>query len=127
MARRRKTAQPPAYRDALFMESIAARPVRILSEYIDPLVRIRREKIGDTIVMFGSARILPRQRALAKIQRLRGMRGKKTQRWRDALRQARGTLEMSRYYEEARELSRRLTKWGMTLGAKPRRAVPAAL
>ena len=123
MARRRKTAQPPAYRDALFMESIAARPVRILSEYIDPLVRIRREKIGDTIVMFGSARILPRQRALAKIQRLRGMRGKKTQRWRDALRQARGTLEMSRYYEEARELSRRLTKWGMTLGAKPRRFV----
>jgi uncharacterized protein (TIGR00730 family) len=123
MARRQKTALPPAYRDALFMESIAGRPVRILSEYIDPLVRIRHEKIGDTIVMFGSARILPRQRALAKLKRLRGMRGKKTARRRDALRQDRGALEMSRYYEEARELSRRLTKWSMTLEDPSRRFV----
>ena len=58
MARRKQTPQQPAYRDALFMESVAARPVRILTEYIDPLVRLRREEVGDTIVMFGSARIV---------------------------------------------------------------------
>ena len=59
MARRKTTSPPPAYRDAAFMESLAARPVRILTEYIDPLVRMRREGVGDTIVIFGSARIGP--------------------------------------------------------------------
>ena len=32
-------------------------------------------------------------------------------------------LGMSRYYEEARELSRRITQWAMTLGHDPRRFV----
>ena len=56
----------PPYRDPVFMESLPARPVRILTEYIDPLERFRREKVGDTIVMFGSARILSREKALAR-------------------------------------------------------------
>ena len=59
MKRRRRSEEiEPPYRDALFMESTPARPVRITTEYIDPLERLRREKVGDTIVMFGSARIL---------------------------------------------------------------------
>src|SRR5262245_5810987 len=107
MARQHKNVIPPAYRDTKFMESVAARPVRILTEYLDPLVRMRRENIGDTIVMFGSARILPRKRALARIKRLKRSRGKPTARVREALRQARAMLEMSSYYEEARELARR--------------------
>src|SRR5712692_3440580 len=45
----------PPYRDPVFMESLPSRPVRILTAYIDPLERLRREKVGDTIVMFGSA------------------------------------------------------------------------
>jgi len=120
---RHQTPQQPAYRDALFMESMAARPVRILTEYLDPLTRMRREGVGDTIVMFGSARILPRDRALANLQRLKraGKRGKS--RHTEALRNARAVLKMSRYYEEARELSRRLTTWSLTLGEKPRRFV----
>ncbi len=32
-------------------------------------------------------------------------------------------LEMSRYYEEARELSHRITTWALTLGPRPRRFV----
>ena len=61
MSRRSRSKQrsveiDPPYRDAVFMESLPARPVRILTEYIDPLERLRREKVGDTIVMFGSAR-----------------------------------------------------------------------
>src|SRR5882724_3059660 len=117
MSRRHKVPQKPAYRVTQFMESVAARPVRILSEYLDPLTRMRRQHIGDTIVIFGSARILPRARALARIERLKSTPTKKrTPRQRDALRQARANLEMSRYYEEARELSRRLTLWSMALG-----------
>jgi uncharacterized protein (TIGR00730 family) len=120
---RHNNVRKTAYRDPQFMESAAARPVRILTEYIDPLARMRREKIGDTIVIFGSARILPRARAQAKVERLKKARGKQTPRQRLALRDARAALQMSRYYEDARELSRRLTLWSMTLGDQPRRFV----
>jgi uncharacterized protein (TIGR00730 family) len=123
MARRKQTPQQPAYRDALFMESVAARPVRILTEYIDPLVRLRREEVGDTSVMFGSARIVGRDRALARLRHLKNLRGKPTARRRLALRDARAALSMSRYYEEARELARRITAWSLTLGEHPRRFV----
>ena len=123
MARRHQTPQQPAYRDALFMESVAARPVRILTEYLDPLVRLRREEVGDTIVMFGSARIVARDRALAHLRRLKALRGKLTNRRRLALRDARAALSMSRYYEEARELAHRITAWSLTLGEHPRRFV----
>src|ERR1700745_3579914 len=123
MARRHQTPQQPAYRDALFMESIAARPVRILTEYLDPLVRLRREEVGDTIVIFGSARIVGRDRALAHLRRLKSLKGKQTPRRRLALRDARAALSMSRYYEEARELAHRITTWSLTLGEHPRRFV----
>jgi uncharacterized protein (TIGR00730 family) len=123
MARRHQTPQQPAYRDALFMESVAARPVRILTEYLDPLVRFRREEVGDTIVMFGSARIVGRDRAVAHLRRLKGLTGKQTPRRRVALRDARAAVSMSRYYEEARELARRITTWSLTLGEHPRRFV----
>src|SRR4029077_4721306 len=123
MTRRRQTPQQPAYRDALFMESVAARPVRILTEYLDPLIRFRREEVGDTIVMFGSARIVGRDRALAHLRRLKSLRGKPTPRRRVARRDPRAAVSMSRYYEEARELARRITAWSLTLGEHPRRFV----
>ncbi len=31
-----------AYKDPIFMESLPARPLRILAEYIDPINRLRR-------------------------------------------------------------------------------------
>jgi uncharacterized protein (TIGR00730 family) len=106
------------------MESMPARPVRITTEYIDPLERLRREKVGDTIVMFGSARILSRDQAMAHIQKLRKeKRRHATLEYRAALRDAKSAVEMSRYYEEARELARRITSWAMSLGDHPRRFV----
>ena len=46
-----------AYLDELFIGSDAARPLRILAEYLEPLDTFRREQIKDTIVFFGSARL----------------------------------------------------------------------
>ncbi len=51
--------RPLAYDNDEFLESDAARPLRILSEYLDPLEAFRRHRIHDTIVFFGSARITP--------------------------------------------------------------------
>jgi uncharacterized protein (TIGR00730 family) len=114
-----------AYHDPLFMESLPARPLRILAEYLDPLSRIRRENVADTIVMFGSARIKSREQTEETIKQLKRAREKTraTRAWRDRMRMARAALGMSRYYEEARELSRRITEWSLTLGSDPRRFV----
>jgi hypothetical protein len=46
-----------AYLDEDFLGSDAARPLRILAEYLQPLEAFRRERIKDTIVFFGSARL----------------------------------------------------------------------
>jgi uncharacterized protein (TIGR00730 family) len=46
-----------AYKDAEFLDSDDARPIRILAEYIEPLSAFRREGIQDTVVFFGSARL----------------------------------------------------------------------
>ena len=46
-----------AYLDENFLTSDAARPLRILAEYLEPLEAFRRENIKDTIVFFGSARL----------------------------------------------------------------------
>jgi len=113
-----------AYEDPKFMHSLGARPLRILAEYFDPLIRLRRANVGDTIVMFGSARIQSRGQAMAKLKQVRQRaRGRKTPEWRLRVRAARSIVEMSRYYEDARELSRRITEWSMTLGTHPKRFV----
>jgi uncharacterized protein (TIGR00730 family) len=49
--------RPVAYLNETFLESHDARALRILSEYLEPMSHFREEKIQDTIVFFGSARI----------------------------------------------------------------------
>jgi len=46
-----------AYHDDRFLDSDDARPLRILAEYLHPLHEFERERIHDTIVFFGSARL----------------------------------------------------------------------
>ena len=113
-----------AYKDPIFMESLPARPLRILAEYIDPINRLRRARVGDTIVMFGSARIQPQDKALAALKKVKhAAKGRRTHEWKTKIVAAKSMVDMSRYYEDARELSRRITAWAMTLGPHPRRFV----
>ena len=48
---------PVAYKDAEFLEGDDARPLRILAEYLAPMHAFKRERIRDTVVFFGSARL----------------------------------------------------------------------
>jgi len=50
---------PLAYKNEEFIDSDDARPLRILSEYLEPLASFRRHRVHDTIVFFGSARLSP--------------------------------------------------------------------
>jgi len=116
------------HEDLEFLQSTPARPVRILAEYLQPMMQLKKENIGDTIVIFGSARIESRETALARLTRLKngkpGKAGKEgLKQYRLALKEAKSALEMSRYYEQARELSHRITAWASSLGPKPRRFV----
>src|SRR5690242_18050712 len=117
-----------AYEDPKFLAGVPARPIRIIAEYIHPLVQLKREGIGDTIVMFGSARIESHETAQARCTRLKNVKPSKLSaaklaKHRADVRHARSLLEMSRYYEEARQLSHKLTTWSLTLGPRPRRFV----
>lgn len=52
-----KSRPPLAYKNHTFLDRAEARSIRILSEYLHPLAQLRKEKIHDTVVFFGSARI----------------------------------------------------------------------
>ena len=49
--------RPVAYLNEKFLNSPDARALRILAEFLEPLAHFRREKIRDTVVFFGSARL----------------------------------------------------------------------
>src|SRR3954467_2808527 len=63
--------QPMAYLYPEFLESAEARPIRILAEYLEPLRRFKEQKIQDTVVFFGSARVDSRERAERALNTLR--------------------------------------------------------
>src|SRR5258708_14943297 len=109
------------HEDVKFLSSTPARPIRILGEYIHPLVQLKTEGIGDTIVMFGSARIESHETAQARCTRLKNektskMSAPKLAKPRADARHAKSLLHMSRYYEEARQHSHKLTTWSLTIG-----------
>jgi len=116
--------QPLAYLNAEFLESAEARPIRILSEYLEPLRRFQEQKIQDTVVFFGSARVNSRERAERALQSLRA-RGVENAdaAYEKELRRSRKALEWARYYEEARELARLLTSWTQSLQSENHRFV----
>ena len=63
-------AAPLAYENSAFLNSADGRPIRIISEYLEPLARFRREQIQDTVVFFGSARFTGREEAGHALQLL---------------------------------------------------------
>jgi uncharacterized protein (TIGR00730 family) len=118
------TLQPLAYLNEAFLETAEARPIRILSEYLEPLQRFKEQKIQDTVVFFGSARVNSRERAeraLATL-RARGARDADLQ-YQTELSKTSKALEWARYYEEARELARLLAAWSTTLQSENHRFV----
>jgi uncharacterized protein (TIGR00730 family) len=116
--------QPLAYLYPEFLESNEARPIRILSEYLEPLRRFKEQKIQDTVVFFGSARVDSRERAERALRTLRA-RGDKDadDQYQTELTKTRKALEWARFYEDARELARMLTAWSITLQSEHHRFV----
>ncbi|MGB2907148.1 MAG: LOG family protein [Candidatus Aminicenantaceae bacterium] len=79
-----------AYENLDFLKSDDARTIRILSEYLEPLTRLREHKVNNTVLFFGSARAAPEHSG----------------------------SPLARYYGEAEELAYLLARWAIKL--KPR-------
>lgn len=106
---------PKAYEDSDFLYSSDGRSVRILTEFLQPRSKFRKHKIMDTIVFFGSARLVSKRDALKEYNKIKSLNPKSTENFTSRLREAQRLVNMSRYYEDAVELSRRLTEWSMNL------------
>jgi uncharacterized protein (TIGR00730 family) len=115
---------PLAYENELFLNSPDGRILRILSEYIEPLARFRREQIQDTVVFFGSARFHGREVAQNLLSEVKGNGNKlDTAQQETVLKRANAAVDMARYYEDARRLAYLLTEWSIHIPAKRHRFV----
>ncbi len=111
---------PLAYENEAFVNSPDGRILRVLAEYMEPLARFRREQIQDTVVFFGSARFHSRLNADRKLTELEKEFGvEPTTERKSAL----ASVDMARYYEDARRLAFLLTQWSAQIPARRRRFV----
>jgi uncharacterized protein (TIGR00730 family) len=130
---------PLAYENAAFIDSPDGRLLRIMAEYTEPMARFRRERIQDTVVFFGSARFHSLDVANEQMELLENTgsterapadeqpaskdelaSGETTELKR---KRAEAAVEMARYYEDARALSRMITQWASHLPGKRHRFV----
>ncbi len=106
-----------AYESSNFMNSRDARPLRIMSEYVYPEQVFSKHNVRNTIVFFGSARIQSPKQYEDKRQSLEVLCEKTTGPGREAIKKELAALKQKgalvRYYEDARELSRRITEWSL--------------
>lgn len=130
---------PLAYENPGFLNSPDGRLIRIVSEYLEPLARFRREQIQDTVVFFGSARFRGREEADHALELLDNTGSTRPAPLHEQpasppeiaagqaseLRRKRAVaaVEMARYYEDARRLACMLTTWSKTIPSRKHRFV----
>ncbi|MFO1217165.1 MAG: TIGR00730 family Rossman fold protein [Burkholderiaceae bacterium] len=98
-----------AFTDERFLLREELRPVRMQLELLKAEMVQQEQHIESTIVLFGSARIVPPEAAQAQLHAAAASGDAA------ALRSAEVMLEMSRYYDEARRFAALVTKRSSTL------------
>jgi len=83
-----------AYENKKFLNSSEGRTLRVIAEYLEPKHRFERNDIKNTVVFFGSARILSEEES-------------------KNIKEKSKFHELSKFYEKARELAKKVTEWGM--------------
>ncbi|PZP34380.1 MAG: TIGR00730 family Rossman fold protein [Roseateles depolymerans] len=92
-----------AFKDEAFLLRDELRPVRMQLELLKPEMLLNEHGVRNTVVIFGSARVLPREVAEQRLAVAEDGGDPTT------IRRARMQLDMSRYYEEARRLGQLIT------------------
>ena len=115
---------PLAYQNETFLNSPDGRILRILAEYQEPLARFRREQIQDTVVFFGSARFEGKNAATKNLTAVENSGANAPLAQQELnLKRAHASVDMARYYEDARRLAHMLTEWSAHIPAKRHRFV----
>jgi uncharacterized protein (TIGR00730 family) len=130
---------PLAYENPAFLNSADGRLIRIVSEYLEPLARFRREQIQDTVVFFGSARFRGKEEADHELELLDNTGSSRPAPSHEQpasipdiaagtasdlqRKRAVAAVEMARYYEDARRLASMLTTWAKAIPSTRHRFV----
>ena len=104
-----ESAYSLAFTDVEFLLREELRPVRMQLELLKPEMIQQEHGIESTIVIFGSARILPADVAQTRLDAARAQGDAA------AIRRAEKQVEMSRYYEEARRFAQLVTRASRTM------------
>jgi hypothetical protein len=123
MSKEKQKTLLKAYENVDFLNSADARILRMLAEFLQPQSRFRKLKIVDTIVFFGSARLMSKRDATKVYNKFKTINPKETSKLAEELRAAQMLVHMSKYYEDTVELSRRLTEWSMNLKTQANRFI----
>ena len=113
-----------AYENLHFLNSETARNIRVLCEMTEPKIRFDNEKVEDTIVLFGSSRIMSVEAANIRMEETEASikdPENLTYAEKRALRLAKSAVKSAPYYDKAVELAEELTSWSMNLNRDDQR------
>ncbi len=112
-----------AYENADFLKSPEARTLRILSEFYEPKARFKKLNVVDTIVFFGSARLVSKKDALKQLNLFKKENSTTKRNYSKELKRLEMLVKMSNYYEDTVALSKKLTDWSLHLPTNEKRFI----
>lgn len=118
------TRASKAYDNNEFIHSEEGRVIRLLAEYLEPKQHFEREGIDKSIIFFGSARTLSKDKFDDKLRHLESKLSIADEEEKphiiEEIKRFKKTEATTTYYEDTMELSRLVTQWAMTLPPKKR-------
>ncbi len=107
---------PKAYNNPQFINSKRARSIRVLCEFEEPRIRFEEQNVTDTVVFFGSARILSPKDAQQRLHEVKQAHDDASEpAGAEALVQAENMVKLSRYYEDAASIAEKISLWTKTM------------
>ncbi|MER3328334.1 MAG: lysine decarboxylase, partial [Candidatus Kapaibacterium sp.] len=103
-----------AYEDPSFMHSKEGRTIRILSEYYLPQASLKKNRIYNTIVFFGSARSISTEDYKKKMESLLELDGSR-QDVKEEIRLLKKLEFTTKYYDAAVEFAKKISEWSKSL------------
>ena len=107
-----------AYKNLEFLNSPEARTIRVQCELLEPELHFRRNNVNNTVVVFGSARTLPEdkaQKSLDEIENEISKATKPTSEQKEKLRIAKLRVKRSSFYADCMDFSTKLTAWSQEI------------
>jgi len=112
-----------AYENRTFLHSPEARTLRILSEFYEPKARFEKLNVVDTIVFFGSARLVSKRDAIKQLKKFKKDVPTTKRNYKKELKRLETLVKMSDYYEDTVALSKKLTDWSLHLPTDEKRFI----